>query len=113
MWKRSKLLYLKKIKMWTFLIPLLAFVTKCPHVKCPQFTRKQIYIFASSNKCGQERFSVAGIWLKQFLSKLNRTIINNQRIYKKEHGIEQNQAQKEFMISNLHKNAYLKRSASL
>ena len=45
--------------------------------------------------------------------KINRTIINNKRICKKEHGIEQNQAQKEFMISNLHKNAYLKRSASL
>ena len=48
-----------------------------------------------------------------YLSKSNHTIINNKRICKKEHGIEQNQAQKEFMISNLHKNAYLKRSASL
>ena len=38
---------------------------------------------------------------------LKSSIING--FAKKKHGIDQNQAQKAFMISNLHKSAYLKK----
>ena len=41
---------------------------------------------------------------------LKSSIING--FAKKKHGIDQNQAQKAFMISNLHKSAYLKKSSS-
>ena len=51
--------------------------------------------------------------MKLFHSELNRKIINNQLIFeKKKYGIDQNPSEKAFKISNLHKNAYVKRLSS-
>ena len=44
-----------------------------------------------------------------FKNKILKSLIINGFARKKKHGIEQNQAQKAFMISNLHKSAYLKK----
>ena len=46
-----------------------------------------------------------------FTNKILKSLIINGFANKK-HGIEQNQAQKAFVMSNLHKSAYLKKSSS-
>ena len=52
--------------------------------------------------------------MDEIISFKNKIVISSimSGFSKKEYGIEQNPAQKAFMISNLHKDAHVKRSSS-